>query len=118
MARHNETGILGEKLAKGWALEKGYTIITQNWRHGHWEIDLIAMKDEKLQFFEIKTKRSLHFGHPEVMVDKKKMHYFISAGTEYLRLNPQHKWIRFNILSIMLHNDKPTEYFLLEDVYY
>ena len=118
MARHNETGKLGEQLAKSWVLEKGYKIITQNWRHGHWEIDLIAVKEEKFQFFEIKTRRTSKFGYPEELVDKKKLHYFISAGTEYLRLNPDYKWIRFNILAITLHEDKEAEYYLLEDVYY
>lgn len=118
MARHNDTGKLGEGLARTWAIDNGYKIIAQNWRHGHWEIDLITTKDEILQFFEIKTRRTSKFGFPEELVDRMKLNFFISAGTEYIRLCPQYKWIQFNILSITLHEEKETEYFLIADVYY
>ena len=118
MARHNDTGKLGEGLAKVWAIENGYKVIFQNWRHGHWEIDLITTKDERLHFFEIKTRRTTKFGYPEELVDRKKLNFFISAGTEYIRLNPQYRWIQFNILSITLNEEKASEYFLIADVYY
>ncbi|MFM2232729.1 MAG: hypothetical protein RJB31_1430, partial [Bacteroidota bacterium] len=48
MARHNETGKLGEALALKWAEDNGYTIRNQNWRYGHWELDLVASKAGKL----------------------------------------------------------------------
>lgn len=118
MASHNETGKIGEQLAAEWVRKQGYSIVKQNWRYGHWEIDLIATKNDKLHFFEIKTRKGSSFGYPEDRVDKKKLHLFISAGTEYIRLFPSHKWIRFNILSITIRADDDIEYFLLEDVYY
>lgn len=118
MARHNDTGKLGEKLAYQWILNNGYVIETSNWRHGHWEIDIIATKDNKLHFFEIKTRRSSRFGYPEELVDKKKLHYFISAGTEYIRIHTDYKWIQFNILSITLNELDDADFFILEDVYY
>ena len=42
MARHNETGKLGEFLAKEWFTKNNYAIIETNWRFGKWEIDIIA----------------------------------------------------------------------------
>jgi len=118
MASHNETGRLGEQLARNWAEDNGYAIRAQNWRYGNWEIDLVATRDGRLHFFEVKTRRSTKFGYPEKLVDRNKMRYFISAGSAYIRLNRGYKWVRYDILSISLdESDKPT-FFLIEDVYF
>jgi putative endonuclease len=118
MARHNETGKLGETLAKGWLTNRDYRIIETNWRYGKWEIDIIAFKNEKLHFFEVKTRRNSIFGHPEELVDKNKLRYFISAGTAYIRKHKGFRWIRFDILSITLSENDEPEFFLIEDVYF
>jgi len=118
MARHNETGKLGESLAKTWLIDHDYQIIETNWRYGKWEIDIIALKSEKLHFFEVKTRRNSNFGHPEELVDKNKLRYFISAGTAYIRRHSGFRWIRFDILAITIAENNETEYFLIEDVYF
>ena len=117
MAAHNETGKIGEIHAQHWALENGYQIRALNWRHGHLEIDMIATKDNRLHFFEIKTRRSKVFGFPETLVGKQKMRHFTSAGAAYLRKNPQFKWVRYNILSITIDEAERPDFFLIEDVY-
>lgn len=117
MARHNETGQLGEQLAEKWLTEKGYKMIEKNWKYGKLEIDIIAAKNDLLHFFEVKTRRTNTFGYPEELVDRKKLYHFISAGTEYIRLNPPTYWIRYNILSITIEKDQEPQYFLIEDVY-
>lgn len=118
MASHNDTGKLGEQLAYDWAIQNGYRVLEQNWRYGRWEIDLIATKGDKLHFFEVKTRRTSQYGHPEDMVDRMKLRHFISAGTAYMRRIRGYRWVRFDILSITLDAfDKPT-FFLIEDVYF
>ena len=117
MARHNDTGKLGEQFAVDWAIQHDYHIKERNWRYGKWEIDLIASKNNRLHFFEVKTRRSNNFGYPEQLVDKNKLWHFISAGTAYIKFNRGFRWIQFDILAITLdENEKPT-FFLLEDVY-
>ena len=118
MARHNETGKLGEQLARNWAEENGYWIRNQNWRYGHWEIDLVASKVGRLHFFEVKTRRTSSFGYPEKLVDRKKLRYFISAGTAYIRINRGFKWVQYDILSISLDEQDHPTFFLIEDVYF
>jgi putative endonuclease len=117
MAQHNLTGNQGETLAVKHLTEKGYHILHQNWRHSHWEVDIIAEKDGILHFFEIKTRLSKKFGHPEETVDNKKIQNLINAAEEYLYQNPQWKRIQFNILAISILKYEPVEYFLIEDVY-
>ena len=117
MAEHNLTGSNGEALAVVYLLEKGYTILHQNWRHSRWEVDIIAEKDGILHFVEVKTRRTKKFGHPEDNVDKKKIQNLINAAEEYLYQQPQWKRVQFNVLAITILKDEPVEYFLIEDVY-
>lgn len=117
MAQHNITGNNGEALAAGYLIKNGYNILHQNWRHAHWEVDIIAEKEKMLHFFEIKTRLSKKFGYPEDGVDKKKIQNLINAAEEYLYQQPQWERIQFNILSITMLKSEPVEYFLIEDVY-
>ena len=117
MAHHNNTGVLGEKMAVKYFLENGFTILHQNWRHSHWEVDIIASQKNVLHFIEVKTRRTQKFGYPEDDVSKKKIQNLINASEEFLFLYPEWKLIQFDILSITLLKDKPVEYFFIEDVY-
>ncbi|RNI40128.1 hypothetical protein EFY79_02195 [Hanamia caeni] len=117
MAHHNRTGLIGEQMAAKYLTEKGFTILHLNWRHSHWEVDIIASHKNTLHFIEVKTRRTQKFGYPEDDVSKKKMENLINASEEYLILYPQWKWIRFDILSITLIKNMPVEYFFIEDVY-
>lgn len=117
MARHLKTGELGEQLAAEYILKKGFTILHQNWRHSHWEVDIIGHKKEVLHFIEVKTRRTKTFGYPEEDVSKKKILNLINASEEFLHLHPEWKRIQFDILSINLFNHAEPEYFYIEDVY-
>ncbi len=117
MASHNQTGITGEAMAVNYLTEKGFAILHQNWRHSHWEVDIIASKDSILHFIEVKTRRTKKFGHPEEAVSKKKIQNLINASEEYLYQFPEWKRIQFDILSITILKDEPVEYFFIEDVY-
>ena len=98
-------------------VEKGFTILHQNWRHSHWEVDIIASLNNVLHFIEVKTRRTKKFGYPEEDVSKKKVINLINASEEFLYLYPQWKRIQFDILSINLLRNEPAEYFLIEDVH-
>jgi putative endonuclease len=117
MAKHNDTGKLGENLAIAFFLEKGYEILHSNWRHKNWEVDIIATKNKMLHFIEVKTRTSDKYGHPEEKIDAKKIRYLINASEEYLYQNPQWQMIQFDVLAITILKDKEPAYFLIEDVY-
>ncbi len=104
-------------MAVEYLLIKGFSILHQNWRHGHWEVDIIASKNNTLHFIEVKTRRTKKFGFPEEDVTKKKIENLINASEEFLILNPVWKLLQFDILSINLSKNLPVEYFFIEDVY-
>ena len=117
MATHNDTGKHGENLAGIYFAQKGYEILHSNWRHGHWEVDIIATKNNMLHFIEVKTRTSEKYGYPEENIDRKKIRYLINASEQFLFLYPQWQRIQFDVLSIILLKNKDREYFLIEDIY-
>jgi putative endonuclease len=117
MAHHNQTGFIGEQMAADYLLQKGFSILHQNWRHGNWEVDFIASYNYVLHFVEVKTRRTRKFGYPEEDVTKKKIKNLINASEEFLLLYPEWKRIQFDILSISISKNTPPEFFFIEDVY-
>lgn len=55
MAKHNEIGKLGEKLAAKWLIGKGYSIVTQNYLKKYGEIDIVARETDVIHFVEVKS---------------------------------------------------------------
>ncbi len=117
MAQHNKTGSFGEALAAAYLQQNGFILLHQNWRHSHWEVDIIAHRSNILHFIEVKTRRTKKFGHPEESVSKKKIQNLINASEAYLQQHPQWQRIQFNILAITILKDEAPEYFFIEDVY-
>lgn len=117
MARHNALGKEGEALARVYLAERGYHILHQNWRHSHYEIDIIALKNETLHFVEVKMRSSKLFGLPEEAVTKKKFQALLQAADEFLYQHPQYRHVQYDVLAINTNRHGPPAYFLIEDVY-
>ncbi len=117
MAKHNQTGVAGEKMGAGYLMDAGYVILEKNWRYSRSEVDIIASKNNILHFIEIKTRRTKKFGQPEEQVGRKKMENLIKAAEQYLYLQPQWNRIQFDILAVSMIDEMPVEYFFIEDVY-
>lgn len=117
MAKHNQLGKRGEQMAEAYLINLGYAILHRNWRHSHYEIDIIAIKNKVLHFVEVKIRSSAVFGLPEDNVTKKKFQSLLNAADEFLHQHPQYKHVQYDILSITTFLNKEPEYFLIEDVY-
>lgn len=117
MATHLEIGKAGEKLAEDYLVERGYTIIGRNWRcGGKEEIDLIATKDEKLHFIEVKYRSSTFGGHPEAAVTKQKIKVLMRGIEQFLYRHKEYDDFRLDVLSITQPPGKKADYFFIEDV--
>jgi|SRR5215217_2251376 len=117
MARHNEIGKKGEILAATYLTQNGFTIQHCNWRHSHYEIDIIATKGTVLHFVEVKSRSSKNFGLPEESVTRKKFQSLLQAADEFLFQHPEYRHVQYDILSISTEKNKAPEFFLIEDVY-
>lgn len=117
MALHIDFGKLGEQLAEDFLVKKGFTILHRNWRHSHYEIDIVAFKNDIPHFVEVKTRSSKNFGQPEESVTKKKIRFLLQAAEQFLYQHPEYRNFQIDILSITMHSAEDAEYFFIEDVY-
>jgi len=83
MARHNDLGRWGENLACERLVAAGYAIAARNWRSGHYEIDIIAMKGNHVAFCEVKTRSDCECD-PLEAVDQRKISRMIASAREYM----------------------------------
>jgi putative endonuclease len=118
MALHNKRGKEGEEMAVRYLQERGYHVQHCNWRTSYYEIDIIATKEKMIHFIEVKTRHTNTFGYPEESITKKKFNNLKKAAEYFLYLNPYWKMIQFDVLSITRFNERPTEYFFIEDFYF
>lgn len=106
MSKHNELGKNGEKIARQFLVNKGHKILAINFRFGHKEIDIISAVGDTVVFSEIKTRSSLHFGFPEEAVTATKQSLIKSAAEHFLEEHPGFLQCRFDVISIVLNDDK------------
>lgn len=118
MAKHNETGTNGEKIAENFLQTKGYTILHRNWTYGKKEVDLVAEQGGLLVFVEVKTRSAAYFGYPEDAVGPAKQDYLKTAAEEFLYRYPQYDRIRFDIISIITQRDTIKEIVHFEDAFF
>ena len=86
MAKHNDLGKAGENAAVAYLEQKGYLIRDRNWRKGHFELDIVAAKDNELIVVEVKTRSNTLFAEPEDAVDLPKIRRTVRAADTYIRL--------------------------------
>lgn len=67
-----ELGNFGENVAAMYLEKNGYEIIERNFRCRLGEVDIIARKDNRIVFFEVKTRTTDQYGTPSESVTKEK----------------------------------------------
>lgn len=117
MTGHVEFGKEGEALAASWLISQGFSILCRNWRHGRYEVDVIAGRKGILHFIEVKSRRSTAYGQPEESVSRKKLEHFLRGASGWLSRWPEHHRIQYDVLAITFKKDTEPEYKFFEDVY-
>ena len=64
MAHKDDLGRWGERVAGDYLATEGYEIIARGWRCPRGEIDIIARRGDSIAFIEVKTRRTVRYGHP------------------------------------------------------
>jgi len=94
------TGNLGERIACQFLQSKGYTILEQNWRFKHLELDIICQTGDFLVFVEVKYRKNVMFGEPIEFITGQKMQNLSQAAAVYVEEKGHQGWIRFDIIGI------------------
>lgn len=72
MAAKDDFGRAGEDRAAQHLIDRGYRVLDRNWRCTQGEIDIVAERDGTICVVEVKTRRSIAFGHPFEAIDERK----------------------------------------------
>ena len=106
MSHNLDIGKKGEEEAVSYLKSKNYKILEQNF-HTRWgEVDIIASKDNKLSFIEVKTRLSDKFGKPyESFTFSKKNR--LRRPVQYFLLKKDYKNYRLSldVISILFNED-------------
>jgi len=103
------TGALGEEVAANFLIAHGYRILERNFRCKGGEVDLIVRSpgDKTLVFVEVKTRRTLSYGVPQLAVTPFKQRQISKAALTWLSIKALHDHnARFDVIAILLHTGK------------
>ena len=107
-ANYNK-GRLGEQIASSFLKKKGFQIIETNFRTRFGELDIIAAKDGRLVFVEVKLKVGIEFGAPEEMITGGKIRQVKQTAEAYLQQKPttaaRYRQYRIDAVCIVLNED-------------
>lgn len=105
------TGEQGEQRATEHLQRKGYTILERNFRSRGGEVDIVARdRDGCIVFVEVKTRRNLAYGLPQLAVTVRKQRQIAKGALTWLGRNRMHdRAARFDVIAVLLHDDAVHE---------
>lgn len=103
-----EVGNWGEDLAAEHLVKAGYAIVDRNWRVDHFEIDIVAMKNGRIVFVEVKTRADIN-GNPLEAVTRKKILNMVRSANAYVQMYDIPHEIQFDVITV---SGNPEQYTL------
>ncbi|WP_457962697.1 YraN family protein [Arthrobacter sp. D1-29] len=95
-------GRRGEELAAGYLESVGMLVVERNWRCPDGEIDIVALDADALVIAEVKTRRSLDYGHPFEAVGPEKLARLHRLGSAWCRDRELHMPLRrVDVISVL-----------------
>ncbi len=100
-------GKFGEDIATSFLIDNNYLILHKNYTCQWGELDIIAEKDKKIIFVEVKTRISTKQGAPHESLTKVKNRHLMRSIRYYLRQFRLHdRKLALDVISITLNRDK------------
>jgi len=101
MSIESELGKLGEALAAEYLRKKDHIILEQNYKWEKSEVDIIATKNDRIIFVEVKTRQSPYLSDPALMVPIKKWKQIMKAADIYMKENEGQQTAQFDIVHVV-----------------
>nr|WP_281184068.1 YraN family protein [Trichlorobacter lovleyi] len=104
--RNQAVGELGERAAAEYLVSRGYSLLERNFRSRGGEVDIVAKdRDGCIVFVEVKTRRSLTYGLPQLAVTPRKQHQISKGALAWLSRNRRHDCpARFDVIAVLLQD--------------
>ncbi len=100
MTEQSEIGRLGEDAAVEYLRARGFVIEARNWRHGRYEIDIIARRWDEIHFVEVKTRRAGGWTTPESAITEEKFRALKRAANYFLALRKVQEEPLFDLCAV------------------
>ncbi len=104
---HTTRGIAGEVLAARFLREKGYDILSSNYRSRFGEIDIIAVDGPYIVFVEVKARSEDSFIMPREAVTSDKQQKILKTAALYIRAYPSNLQPRFDVVEVWVSDIDP-----------
>lgn len=99
-------GRRGEDLAAAFLEKSGFAIIERNFHCKGGEVDIVAREGKTLVFVEVKSRKTLTYGLPQLAVTPFKQRQISKAALTWLAKNHKHDSpARFDVIAILLNNN-------------
>lgn len=100
MPEPRRVGTRAEDLAADYLLSQGYTVVARRAKLTHGELDVVALKGDKVIFVEVKV-RNTEYETAEASLNEGKVARVKAAAEEYLAANGlQESEVRFDLIAI------------------
>ena len=120
MNQNQLLGQTGEELAADYLMKNGFRILHKNWNlHHGCELDIVAQKDARIHFIEVKTRRKVYNmlgGSPEEAVNIKKLHHMASAIRYYMSYFHLNCDLVIDVIGIVYRSDDDYDLNFMEDI--
>ncbi|CAN5119582.1 YraN family protein [soil metagenome] len=106
MNNNRTVGSIGEDLATIYLQDNDFIILKRNATSRWGELDIVAVKDNKIYFFEVKTRISTRQGNPYEAVQGLKVRNLSRTIQYFVLANKlQDKKLQLDVISIELYSD-------------
>ena len=94
-------GAFGEVIAARFLREKGFVIVSSNYRCRQGEVDIIATQGNYIVFVEVKTRKQDAMFSPREAVTMTKQRRLIQTASIYLSKYPSALQPRFDVIEVI-----------------
>lgn len=96
-----KTGAYGEDICANYLVEKGFAVLSKNYRFGKNEVDIIGKVKDTIVFIEVKYRSDDSIMAPWQAVTRKKQLQIIRVANHYLQNGAIELEARFDVVSIV-----------------
>ena len=96
-------GERGENIAEAYLRGRGFAILEKNYRCKSGEVDIVARDGDTIVFVEVKTRRNLAYGPPQLAVTSFKQRQISRTALTWLAHHKKTNAIaRFDVIAILV----------------
>ena len=111
-------GDRGEMAACVFLKDKGYEILEKNYKCKLGEIDIIARRNGRIAFIEVKTRTSVQFGMPQESVHFQKQEKIFKLAQWYLKEKKLEKIpVAFDVVAVLWEKGQTPMMRLIADAF-